>query len=94
MDSKTRSAILTRDDGVARIRTATRRVGVVATVGALIAGAGFAHLIPTRLPQVNVGQSGSGGSGSNGTSNSGGLQGPGTGPGSGSGPSQVTSGGS
>ena len=96
MRSTTRDAALVRDAGVERIRTTTRRIGGLAVAGTLLAAAGFAHLIPTHLPHLSVGQSGGGnsGSGSTGTSNGGGLQGPVTAPGGGSGPSHVTSGGS
>lgn len=105
MDSKTRKAVSARDAGLVRVSRATRLIGVASVAGAVIAAAGFAHLIPTHLPHVNVdngggsggGNSGSGGSGGgNGTSNgSGGLQGPNNAPGGGgSGPSQVQSGGS
>lgn len=100
MDSKTRKAVSARDAGLVRVSRATRLIGVASVAGTVIAAAGFAHLIPTHLPHVNVdngGGSGGGNSGSgNGTSNgSGGLQGPNNAPGGGgSGPSQVQSGGS
>ncbi|HZP50126.1 hypothetical protein [Actinocrinis sp.] len=99
MDPKTRKAVSARDAGLARVSRATRLIGVASVAGAVIAAAGFAHLIPTHLPHLNVddgGGSGSGSGGGNGSSNgSGGLQGPNNAPGGGgSGPSQVQSGGS
>jgi hypothetical protein len=102
-ESGTRNAAAARDESVARIGRITRWIGTAAAAGALIAAAGFAHLIPTRLPQLNLGGAGNGSGGSsssNGslpqtTSPSGGLQGPATNPGSGgTAPSHVTSGGS
>jgi hypothetical protein len=102
-DSRMRNAAAARDDAVARIGRVTRWIGTAAGAGALVAAAGFAHLIPTHLPQLNVGgsQNGSGGSSSsNGsvpqsTSGNGGLQGPATSPANGgSAPTHVTSGGS
>jgi hypothetical protein len=92
-ESRARNAAAARDESVARIGRMTRWIGTAAGAGALIAAAGFAHLIPTHLPQLNVGgaRNGSGGSSSSG----GGLQGPATNPGSGgTTPSHVTSGGS
>jgi len=97
-----RNAAAARDDAVARIGRVTRWVGTVGAAGALVAAAGFAHLIPTHLPRLSVGgsQSGSGGSSSGGsssgsTSQTGGAQGPATAPGNGgAAPSHVTSGGS
>jgi len=99
MNSKTRDAARARDLGVLRIRKTTRLIGVAAVAGSVIAAAGFAHALPTHLPQIDNGRAGSGidtggGGGSNGSSNGGGLQGPNTAPGGGSGPSHVTSGGS
>ena len=99
MDSKTRKAVSARDAGLVRVSRATRLIGVASVAGTVIAAAGFAHLIPTHLPHINVDNGGSGsggGGGGNGSSNgSGGLQGPNNAPGGGgSGPSQVQSGGS
>lgn len=99
MDARTREAVAARDRAVGRVSHLTWRIGSFAAVGAVVLGAGFAHLLPTHLPHFNTGGSGSSGnSGSNsGSSNSGSnnIQGPGTAPqqGSGSG-SHVTSGGS
>ena len=77
----------------------TWRIGSFAAAGAVVLGAGFAHLIPTHLPHStpggDSGSSGSTGSGSSSSGNGGGLQGPGTVPQQGSGHgSHVTSGGS
>jgi hypothetical protein len=95
MDSKTRKAALARDAGVLRIRKTTRLIGACAVAGGVVMAAGFAHLLPTHLPQVNVGhESGDGGTGGSSSNGSSGLQGPNTAPGGGSGSSQVTSGGS
>jgi hypothetical protein len=98
MDSKTRKAVSARDAGLVRVSRATRLIGVASVAGAVIAAAGFAHLIPTHLPHVNVdngGGSGDGGNGNGSSNGSGGLQGPNNAPGGGgSGPSQVQSGGS
>lgn len=98
MNSKTRDAARARDLGVLRIRKTTRLIGVAAVAGSVVAAAGFAHVLPTHLPQIDNGRDGTsgggGGGGSNGTSNGGGLQGPNTAPGGGSGPTHVTSGGS
>lgn len=104
MDARTRKAVAARDRAVGRVSHLTWRIGSFAAVGAVVLGAGFAHLLPTHLPHFSSsGGSGSdgssGNSGSSGTSgsNSGStnIQGPGTAPqqGSGSG-SHVTSGGS
>ena len=71
----------------------TRLVGLASVAGAVIAAAGFAHVLPTHLPQINVGSSGNG-SGSGSSNGSGGLQGPNNAPGTGSGSSHVRSGGS
>ncbi len=97
-----RDAAAARDDAVARIGRATRWIGTAGAAGALVAAAGFAHLIPTHLPRLNVGgtQGGSGGSGGSSSDGSfpqgsGGVQGPANAPGNGgSAPSHVTSGGS
>jgi hypothetical protein len=106
MDSRTRKAINERDGAIARVRTVTWRIGSVAVVGAAVMGAGFANLIPTHLPHVNLGGTGSGSGGgsgdsggnggSNGTSTgSGGLQAPTVNPGNGGGGGgNVSSGGS
>lgn len=100
MDAGMRDAVAARDRAISRVSRMTWRIGGFAAAGALVLGAGFAHLLPTHLPHAEPGgDSGSSGSaGDNGSSNSGnggGLQGPGTAPrqGSGSG-SHVTSGGS
>jgi hypothetical protein len=104
MDARTRKAVAARDRAVGRVSHMTWRIGSFAAVGAVVLGAGFAHLLPTHLPHFSSGgsgssgSSGSGNSGSNsGSSNSGSnnIQSPGTAPqqGSGSG-SHVTSGGS
>jgi hypothetical protein len=100
MDARTREAVAARDRSVTRVGHLTRRIGSAAAVGAVVLGAGFAHLLPTHLPHFKLsGDTGSSGSsGDNGSSNSGtggGIQGPGTVPqqGSGSG-SHVRSGGS
>ncbi|MEY9855284.1 hypothetical protein ABH935_000883 [Catenulispora sp. GAS73] len=98
MDARTRKAVAARDRAVGRVSHLTWRIGSFAAVGAVVLGAGFAHLLPTHLPHFSS-NGGSGNSGSSGTSgsNSGStnIQGPGTAPqqGSGSG-SHVTSGGS
>jgi len=103
MDARTRNAVAARDRAVGRISHMTWRIGSFAAVGAMVLGAGFAHLLPTHLPHFSSGggsgnSGNSGNSGSNsGSSNSGSnnIQSPGTAPqqGSGSG-SHVTSGGS
>jgi hypothetical protein len=103
MDGTTRDAVAARDRAVSKVSHTTWRIGSFAAVGAMVLGAGFAHLLPTHLPHFNLGgtsgsSGSSGSSGDNGSSNSGdngGIQGPDTVPqqGSGSG-SHVTSGGS
>ena len=99
MDVRTRDAVAARDRAVSRVHRMTWRIGSVAAAGAVVLGAGFAHLLPTHLPhlQPGGGPGSSGSPGGNGSSNSngGGLQGPGSVPqqGSGSG-SHVRSGGS
>jgi hypothetical protein len=104
MDARTRNAVAARDRSVSRVSHMTWRIGSLAAAGAVVLGAGFAHLIPAHLPHFKLGgdSGSSGSSGDNGSSNSGnnsgndgGIQGPGTVPqqGSGSG-SHVTSGGS
>ena len=66
-----REAITARDEAVERIGRATRWIGTAAVAGALFAAAGFAHLIPTRLPSLNSGDSSSSSSSSsNSSSNS------------------------
>lgn len=99
MNARTRDAIAARDRSMARVSRLTWRIGSVAAAGAVVLGAGFAHLLPTHLPHFKpVGDDGSSGSsGDTGSSNSngGGIQGPGTVPQQGSGGgSHVRSGGS
>ena len=101
MDARTRDAVAARDRSVRRVRHMTWRIGSFAAAGAVVLGAGFAHLIPTHLPHFDQGgDSGSPGSsddggGSSNSTNGGGIQGPGTVPQQGSGGgSHVTSGGS
>jgi hypothetical protein len=100
MDARTRNAIAARDRAVSKVSHTTWRIGAFAAAGAVVLGAGFAHLIPTHLPHLNLnGDPGnSGNTGTGGSSNSGGnggLQGPGTAPQQNSGGgSHVTSGGS
>jgi len=91
MDPRTRKAIVARDGAVARINKVTWRIGTASFAGALLLAAGFAHLLPTRLPTFGIGHGGGDGY-SNGSN--GGLQGPGSGPGQGSGTGHVRSGGS
>jgi hypothetical protein len=50
-----RDAVNARDEAVERIGRATRWIGTTAAAGALIAAAGFAHLIPTQWPHENTG---------------------------------------
>jgi len=88
MSTTLRKSVLARDEALGRTRAITRRISVAAVAGSLVLAAGFAHLIPTHLPQLNAGQGSGQGSGN------GGLQGPGSSPGQGSGSSQTTSGGS
>ena len=97
MDARTRAAVAARDRAVTRVSRMTWRIGSFAAVGAMVLGAGFAHLIPTHLPHFSEsGDSGSsGGDGSSGSHNGNGPQGPGTVPRQSSGgASHVTSGGS
>lgn len=102
MDARTRDAVAARDRAVSRVGHLTWRIGSLAAIGAVVLGAGFAHLLPTHLPHLgssgNHGDSGSTGTGTGGSSNSGGsngIQGPGTAPQQGSGGgSHVRSGGS
>ncbi|NUS55059.1 MAG: hypothetical protein HOV66_09385 [Streptomycetaceae bacterium] len=94
MDARTRHAIADRDRSLARVGRLTRRAGTFAAAGAVLLGAGFAHLLPTHLPHLGNGTGTSDG-GNGGPSTGGGFQSPGTAPGSGNGaPSHVTSGGS
>ena len=100
MDARTRDAVAARDRAVSKVSHTTWRIGGFAAAGAMVLGAGFAHLLPTHLSHSttggNSGSSGStGGSGSSSSTTSGGIQSPGTAPqqSSGSG-SHVTSGGS
>lgn len=97
MDARTRHAIADRDRSLSRVSRLTWRIGTVATAGAVLLGAGFAHLLPTHLPHPNLGTGSSddrnGGPAGSGTG--GGFQAPVTPPGTGGGaPSHVTSGGS
>lgn len=109
MDARTRDAVNARDRAVSKVSHTTWRIGGFAAIGAVALGAGFAHLLPSHLPHLNLGgtsgSSGSSGSsggsntsGDNGSSNSdnsGGIQSPNTVPQQGSGGgSHVTSGGS
>lgn len=100
MDARTRDAVAARDRAVDRVSHMTWRIGSLAAIGAVVLGAGFAHLLPTHLPHLgssgSSGGSGStGGSGSSNSGNSNGIQGPGTVPQQGSGGgSHVRSGGS
>lgn len=98
MDSRTRKAVSARDAGLLRVSRATRLIGVASVAGAVVVAAGFAHVLPTHLPRVNVGDGGgsgsSGGSGGGSSNGSAGLQGPNNAPGGGTGSSQVRSGGS
>ncbi|WP_194927414.1 hypothetical protein [Catenulispora pinisilvae] len=103
MDARTRDAVAARDRAVSKVSHTTWRIGGFAALGAVALGAGFAHLLPSHLPHLNLGgTSGSSGgsntSGDNGSSNSGnsgGIQSPNTVPQQGSGGgSHVTSGGS
>lgn len=102
MDARTRHAIADRDRALARVSRLTWRAGTFAAAGAVLLGAGFAHLLPTHLPHPNLGTGSSDdGNGApstgatGGSSTGGGIQAPGTAPGSSSGArSHVTSGGS
>jgi hypothetical protein len=92
MDARTRHAIADRDRALTRVTHLTWRVGTLAAAGAVLLGAGFAHLLPSHLPHPGGDSSTSG---TDGTSTGGGVKAPGTAPGdSGSGRSHVTSGGS
>lgn len=96
MDTSLRKNIAARDESLAKIRRATRRIAAASAAGSLVFVAGFAHLIPTGLPHASQnggggGTSGGAGGTGNGTANGGNGT---TGLSHGSGPSQVTSGGS
>jgi hypothetical protein len=102
MDARTRNAVAARDRSMSRVSRMTWRIGSLAAVGAVVLGAGFAHLLPTHLPHIGAGGNSGGGSSNSGNSGNSGstdngnnLQSPGTAPqqGNGSG-SHVTSGGS
>jgi hypothetical protein len=99
MDARTRHAIAARDRSLARVRRLTWRAGTCAAAGAVLLGAGFAHLLPTHLPRPDLGTNSGNGvppaGGTSGSSNGGGFQPPANAPGTtGPGPSHVTSGGS
>jgi hypothetical protein len=86
-------ALRARDDGLRRVRKITWRAGLLAAVGAALAGARFAHLSPSlpHLPSdLTGGQTSS--SGQPGTTSSGSSSSSGVSPAGGGG--QVTSGGS
>ena len=85
-------ALRARDDGLRRVRKITWRAGLLAAVGAALAGARFAHLSPSlpHLPSdLTGGQTSS--SGQSGTTSSGSSSSSGVSP---AGGGQVTSGGS
>ena len=98
MDARTRHAIADRDRALSRVNRLTWHAGTLAAAGAVLLGAGFAHLLPTHLPpdSGNSGPPTSGtGGGTSGSSTGGGFPAPATPPAAGSGaPSHVTSGGS
>jgi hypothetical protein len=86
-------ALRARDHGLRRVRKITWRAGLLAAVGAVLAGARFAHLSPSlpHLPSdLTGGQTSS--SGQSGTTSSGSSSSSGVSPAGGGG--QVTSGGS
>ena len=87
------NALRARDDGLRRVRKLTWRAGLLATAGAVIAAARFAHLAPS-LPHLASdlagGQTSS--SGQQATTSSGSSSSTGVSPAAGGG--QVTSGGS
>jgi hypothetical protein len=86
-------ALRARDDGLRRVRKITWRAGLLAAVGAVLAGARFAHLSPSlpHLPSdLTGGQTSS--AGQSGTTSSGSSSSSGVSPAAGGG--QVTSGGS
>jgi hypothetical protein len=94
-------ALRARDDGLRRVRKITWRAGLLATAGAVVVGARFAHLSPS-LPHLSSdltgGQTSSSGqqattsSGQQATTSSGSASSTGVSPAAGGG--QVTSGGS
>jgi hypothetical protein len=87
MDTSTRKSIAARDEALARTGRVTNRIGAAALAGSLVLMAGFAHLLPTHLPHLNIGRNtGTGGNGGSGSGSNA--------PGIGSGSSHVTSGGS
>lgn len=102
MDARTHHAIADRDRSLARVSRLTWRAGTLAAAGAVLLGAGFAHLLPPHPPHPDLGNgspdrsnSGPSTSGTSGSSTGGGFQAPATTPGTSSGaPSHVTSGGS
>jgi len=96
MDARTRNAIAARDRAVTRVGRLTWQISTFAVAGAAVLGAGFAHLLPTHLPHLNLGGSSDSSSSNNdSTNNGGGLQGPAAAPGQGDGnSSHVRSGGS
>ena len=87
------NALRARDDGLRRVRKITWRAGLLATAGAVVVGARFAHLSPS-LPHLSSdltgGQTSS--SGQQATTSSGSSSSTGVSPAAGGG--QVTSGGS
>jgi hypothetical protein len=94
MDAATRHAIDARNQAMARVRRLTRGIGTLGLAGGLLLGAGFAHLLPTHLPRISEGTSGSSDDGGGTAKTGGGLQGPGTVPAPAGGGSHVRSGGS
>ncbi|NUP53221.1 MAG: hypothetical protein HOW97_38750 [Catenulispora sp.] len=102
MDARTRHAIADRDRALTRVSRLTWRAGTFAAAGAVLLGAGFAHLLPTHLPHPDLGTGTSDDGnlvpptgGADGSSTGGGIKAPGTAPGTSSSPrSHVTSGGS
>ncbi len=87
------TALRARDDGLRRVRKITWRIGLLATAGAAVIGARFAHLSPSlpHLPSFG-GSSAQSGSSSQGSSS--GLTSTSSGVSSGTGGSQAVSGGS
>jgi hypothetical protein len=88
------NALRARDDGLRRVRKITWRAGLLAAVGAVLAGARFAHLSPSlpHLPGDLTGGQTSSSQGQSGTTSSGSSSSSGVSPAAGGG--QVTSGGS
>lgn len=88
------NALRARDDGLRRVRKITWRAGLLAAVGAVLAGARFAHLSPSlpHLPSDLTGGQTSSSQGQSGTTSSGSSSSSGVSPAAGGG--QVTSGGS